>query len=139
MANNTRIILSFLTIFVATPVLSAAAPSDNADKLRPKIALVLSGGGALGLAHIGVLKALEELQIPVDCVVGSRMGALVGGIYASGISPQQIEELIIKTDLQAFFDDQPPRAEVPFKIKRDDYSALFDFIIGYNGTEFQLS
>ncbi|MCP6237378.1 patatin-like phospholipase family protein, partial [Klebsiella pneumoniae] len=61
---------------------------------RPRIGLVLSGGGARGLAHIGVLKVLEELQIPVDIVVGTSMGAVVGGAYAAGRSTTELEALV---------------------------------------------
>src|SRR5690349_16344845 len=59
-------------------------------KARPKIGLVLEGGGALGFAHIGVLEWIEEHHIPVDSVAGTSMGGLVGGLYASGLSPDEI-------------------------------------------------
>ena len=65
-----------------------------------RVALVLSGGGAKGLAHIGVLKALEENNIPVDYVVGTSMGGIVGGFYASGYSPWQLEELVYHPEFQ---------------------------------------
>src|SRR5437879_5820145 len=76
---------------VAQPQPNAVAASASH---RPRIGLVLEGGGALGLAHVGVIKWLEENRIPVDVVAGTSMGALVGGIYASGESPDQIESLI---------------------------------------------
>ncbi|MDO8735204.1 MAG: patatin-like phospholipase family protein, partial [Elusimicrobiota bacterium] len=60
---------------------------------RPKIALVLGGGGARGLAHIGVLKALEEKEIPIDIIVGTSVGALVGGLYASGMKIEDLEKM----------------------------------------------
>src|SRR4051812_36502978 len=60
-----------------------------------KVGVVLSGGGAKGIAHVGVLKALEEAEIPIDYVVGSSMGGIVAGLYASGRSPQQIEEMML--------------------------------------------
>lgn len=60
-----------------------------------KVGLVFSGGGASGVSHIGVLKALEENNIPIDCIAGTSMGALVGGLYAAGYSPQEIEELFL--------------------------------------------
>ena len=59
-----------------------------------RVAVVLSGGGAKGLAHIGVLKALEEYEIPVDYIVGTSMGAIVGGLYASGLSPDSIMSIV---------------------------------------------
>lgn len=65
---------------------------------RPKTALVLGSGAARGLAHIGVLKALTEHHIPIDIVVGSSMGAMIGGAYAAGLSPEQIEEIACQTN-----------------------------------------
>ena len=59
---------------------------------RPKICLALSGGGARGFAHVGVLKVLEELHVPIDCIAGTSMGAVVGGLYAAGFSASEIEK-----------------------------------------------
>ncbi|MBU3737172.1 MAG: serine protease, partial [Methylobacterium sp.] len=68
----------------------AAEPAQpDAGVKRPKIGLVLAGGGAKGAAHVGVLKVLEEMHIPVDYVAGTSMGSIVGGLYASGLSPQE--------------------------------------------------
>src|SRR5471032_1975452 len=67
---------------VSTPASGAA--SAQTSRSRPKIGLVLSGGGARGFAHIGVLRVLQELRVPVDFVVGTRMGSVVGGAYAAG-------------------------------------------------------
>ncbi len=64
------------------PATAAAAPAR-----RPRIGLVLSGGGARGLTHIGVLKVLDEMRIPVDYIAATSMGAIVGGLYASGMAP----------------------------------------------------
>ena len=65
-----------------------------------KVGLVLSGGGADGLAHIGLLKALEENNIPVDYITGSSMGALIGSMYASGYTPEQLETLFTSNEYQ---------------------------------------
>ncbi len=67
-----------------------------------KVALVFSGGGAKGLAHVGVLKALEENEIPIDYIVGTSMGGLIGGCYAAGMSPDQIEAMILSEDFSAW-------------------------------------
>ena len=61
---------------------------------RPRIGLVLSGGGARGAAHIGVLKVLDELRVPIDAIAGTSMGAVVGGLYASGLSAREIESIV---------------------------------------------
>ncbi|MEJ0031117.1 MAG: patatin-like phospholipase family protein [Bacteroidota bacterium] len=63
-----------------------------------KVGLVLSGGGAKGIAHVGVLKALEENEIPIDYVTGTSMGGIVAGCYAAGMSPQQIEEIMLSKE-----------------------------------------
>jgi len=68
-----------------------------------KVGLVLSGGGAKGIAHIGVLKALEENDIPVDCITGTSMGAVIGGLYAAGYTPDSIEKIVLAPDFTSFF------------------------------------
>ena len=70
---------------------------------RPKIGLALGSGGARGLAHIGVIKALEENNIPIDFIAGSSIGAMVGGLYASGLSVKEIEEIALSTDRRVVF------------------------------------
>ena len=80
MFRFTAIFCCFLAVLQA----GAATAEDAATPARPRIGLVLSGGGARGLAHVGVLQALEELRIPVDAIAGTSMGAVVGGLYASG-------------------------------------------------------
>jgi len=78
-------------------VVSAAVPPAFAAA-RPRIGLVLSGGGALGIAHVGVLEALEEMHVPVDVVAGTSMGAIVGGLYAAGYPPAELEALVGSLD-----------------------------------------
>ncbi|UCD68988.1 MAG: patatin-like phospholipase family protein [Betaproteobacteria bacterium] len=118
---------------------SALAQSDDTfANDRSRVALVLSGGGARGLAHVGVLQVLEQLRVPVDCVVGTSMGALVGGAYAAGVRPQRSRELLAVTDIDALFADLPPRSQIPHRIKRDDYKPLFNIEFGFNGGSVQL-
>src|SRR5262245_22759040 len=92
--------------------LAVAKEGDEVE--RPRIALVLGGGGARGAAHVGVLKVIEELHIPVDYVVGCSMGSIVGGLYASGMTPEQIEHEMLATDWGDLFRDYPSRAERSF-------------------------
>src|SRR5271165_3001887 len=74
---------------------------------RPRVGVALSGGGALGLAHIGVLRYFEEHHIPVDDVAGTSMGGLVGGLYAVGMDSNQIEALARQADWDALLDPSP--------------------------------
>ena len=102
----------------------AAAAAGNSAPVRPRVCLVLSGGGARGMAHIGVLKVLEELRIPVDCIAGTSMGAIVGGLYASGMTAARIESTMRSVDWQDAFRDAPPRQELAFRRKEDDRNFL---------------
>ncbi|UCH48922.1 MAG: patatin-like phospholipase family protein [Betaproteobacteria bacterium] len=118
---------------------SALAQSEDAfANDRPRVALVLSGGGARGLAHVGVLQVLDQLRVPVDCVVGTSMGALVGGAYAAGVEPETMRKLLETTDIDALFVDAPPRSQIPQRIKGYDYKPLFDITLGFNRGKVQL-
>jgi len=88
---------------------------------RPKIALVLSGGGARGGAHVGVLKVLEEKNIPVDIIVGTSMGSFVGGLYASGRSAKDIEEMLVSTDWKEYIRTDFDRSDTPMRVKQAEY------------------
>jgi NTE family protein len=92
---------------------------------RPKIGLVLGGGGARGAAHIGVIKVLEEMKVPVDYVAGTSMGALIGGFYSAGMTSEQLQTTVLGIDWNELFDDNTPRSEEPYRRKRDDDLALF--------------
>ncbi|MGB8712513.1 MAG: patatin-like phospholipase family protein [Onishia taeanensis] len=87
---------------------------------RPKIGLVLSGGGARGAAHVGILKVLEQMQIPIDYIAGTSMGSIIGGLYASGMTPDEIEVGLNTMDWEHIFSDDPPRQDRSFRRKRDD-------------------
>lgn len=87
---------------------------------RPKVGLVLSGGGAKGLAHIGVLKVIDSLGIKVDYVAGTSMGAIVGGLYASGYNAEQLDSIFLNVDIDALLQDYTPRESKSFYEKRND-------------------
>ncbi len=91
---------------------------------RPSIGLALSGGGARGAAHVGVLRVIEELGIPIDYVAGTSMGSIIGGLYAMGLSPDEIEATIKDIDWNAIFDDNPVRPERRMQRKLDDRQML---------------
>ena len=119
-----RIVFSccFLSLFLA------GLPGAE---MRPKIGLVLSGGGARGTAHIGVLKVLEEERIPIDFIVGTSMGAIVGGLYASGMTPQEIEDEFAGIEWQNLFTMGPLRKDKQVRQKEHDYRFAQDFEFGF--------
>ncbi len=101
-------------------LLMAGNASAEQPSARPRIGLALSGGGARGAAHVGVLKVLEEARIPIDYIAGTSMGSIVGGLYASGIPADELERLLTNTDWNAAFSDFIPRTDRSFRRKRDD-------------------
>ena len=105
---------------------------------RPRIGLVLSGGGARGAAHIGVLKVLDDLHIQVDAIAGTSMGAVVGGLYASGLSAREIESIMTSLNWQDAFRDRPPREDLTFRRKEEDENFLVKFPLGLRGRHIQL-
>jgi NTE family protein len=107
---------------------TASSPAAAAGA-RPKVCLVLSGGGARGAAHVGVLKVLEELRVPVHCIAGTSMGALVGGGYASGMNTAEMQEMLASITTEKLFKERPPRQELSNRRKEDDYRS-------YIGPEF---
>jgi NTE family protein len=104
----------------AASAASAAAPGPGAPAGRPKIGLVLSGGGARGAAHVGVLKVLEELRVPVDLIVGTSMGSIVGASYATGMSVAEMERALPKINAEVLVSDEGPRADKTMRQKADD-------------------
>jgi NTE family protein len=109
------------TFMLLSPAIPSPAPAQSE---RPRTCLVLGGGGARGAAHIGVLKVLERERIPIDCVVGTSMGAVVGGLYAAGYDAGQIEAALNGIDWNEVFHDEPPRAERAMRRKEDDLRFL---------------
>ncbi|WP_339845355.1 patatin-like phospholipase family protein [uncultured Halopseudomonas sp.] len=103
-------------------LLILATPFATAQELRT--GLVLSGGGARGLAHIGVLKELEARNIPIHAIAGTSMGAVIGGLYAAGYSAAEIEEIALELDWQTTLGDDPLREDIPFRRKQDDRDFL---------------
>ncbi|MBS1160242.1 MAG: Patatin [Proteobacteria bacterium] len=98
-------------------VLLAAAGHAAAADGRPRIGLVLGGGGARGAAHIGVLEVLQKLRVPVDCIAGTSMGALVAGAYAAGMAPAVMREQLARADWNDMFVDNPEYSEMSYRNK----------------------
>jgi NTE family protein len=114
---NVLRLLCLLALLGATNVAFAAADEVIG---RPKIGLALSGGGARGAAHVGVLRVLEEEHVPVDYIAGTSMGAVIGGLYAAGVSVEGLERLLTEIDWADAFDDRIRREDRSFRRKRDD-------------------
>lgn len=114
----------------AATVPAAACGVREAGDTRPRIGLALGGGGARGIAHVSVVKKIEELRIPVDCIAGTSMGALVGGMYAAGMSADDMRALLESTDWKRLFDDSLARPERSYRRKQDDRDSLTTVGVG---------
>ena len=109
-----------ILILIGLFFLQIVVAQDTIKKKRPKIGLILSGGGAKGFAHIGVLKVLEKAGIKIDYIGGTSMGAVVGGLYASGYSATQIDSIFNNTNFDELLQDYIPRSSKSFYEKRND-------------------
>ena len=112
------LILLFVSCFI-----SQATP-------RKKVALVLSGGGAKGAAHVGALKVIENMGVPIDYIVGTSIGAIIGGLYSTGYSPEQLETLIKNSNWMDLLSDKISRNQIPFPYKSEADKYLFSLILG---------
>ncbi len=118
-----KLLLASVTALLLTSGFAAgeqAAGAPPAAK-RPRIGLALSGGGARGAAHIGVLRVMERLRIPVDAIAGTSMGSIIGALYASGMSPDEMEKALEEIDWIDALKDDPPRQEFAYRTKEDDF------------------
>lgn len=138
MSRMRPILLLAAALLLALPAAAPrAAPAASAE--RPKcIGLVLGGGGARGAAHIGVLKVLERERVPVCRIAGTSMGAIVGGLYASGYGAEEIEAILSAVDWKDVLDDDPPRTDFPMRRKNDTLRYLLDARLGLRDGTIQL-
>ena len=116
LAMSARFLLCF---FLAA--LAGDLAAQTAAIARPRIGLVLPGGGARGLAHVGVLKVLEAERIPIEVIAGTSMGAIVGGLYASGMSPTELERELLKVDWSSVFTARVDRQYLAQRRKEEDF------------------
>ncbi len=140
-SRRNLIVRRLATLLLGCLVIAGAtlpSPALADEQVRPKVGLVLSGGGARGGAHVGVIRVLEELRIPVDYVAGTSMGALVGGLYASGMSADELVAVMETADWNALLTDRPPRGRRSFRRKTDDLGFLVDFDLGVDRTGLKL-
>jgi NTE family protein len=123
------------TVLLALLALSACPswgqPAQIPPAHRPRIGLALGGGGARGSAHIGVLKVLEELHIPIDYIAGTSMGSVIGGLYVTGYTPDEIQKVMSKVDWANLFNDSAPRRDIDFRRKQNDYFVPAGLTLGY--------
>jgi len=122
--RNAFFLLAAGFLFSGRPALASCGSGDPWG--RPRIGVALSGGGARGLAHIGVLRVLEGLRVPIYCIAGTSMGSIVGGLYATGRSPDQIEAEMKRIDWIDPFNDRSPRPDLSYRRKQDDVSDFID-------------
>ncbi|NLY58372.1 MAG: BamA/TamA family outer membrane protein [Gammaproteobacteria bacterium] len=105
-------------------LLSSLCLADTAPAPEVRTGLVLSGGGARGLAHIGVLKQIEQMDIQLHAITGTSMGAVIGGLYAAGYSADELERIALELDWPEALSDAPQREDIPFRRKQDDRDFL---------------
>ena len=122
--------LGLLTLLEPSILTGQAAPAPQPPPARPRIGLALGGGGARGMAHIGVIRMLEELHIPIDYVAGTSMGSIIGGLYSCGFTPDEMEKLIKSIKWATLFEDAPERAQQSFRQKEDDFDHLIPLEFG---------
>lgn len=117
--------IKFLSIALLILMPLVSYSQDNTqDSDRPKVGVVLSGGGAKGAAHIGVLKYIEESGIPIDYIAGTSMGAIIGGLYALGYSPDEMLELISGVDWDMLISNQVDREKISYERKAESRSQI---------------
>jgi len=129
--THCSLFLIVVVLVVAGFTLPASAREDESE--RPKIGLVLGGGGARGAAHVGVLRALREMNIPIDYVTGTSMGSVVGSLFAIGLDPDEIEDILLGVDWDDLFSDRPARPERVFRRKQDSSAAHLPVEWGWKG------
>lgn len=122
-----------LVQFIRIAVVASVAVGASAQTNRPKIGLVLGGGGALGLSHIGVLKVLEEQRVPVDFIAGTSMGSIIAGLYACGMAPDEMQKFLEGLDWNEVMNDETPRRELFFRRKLEDQRYLFEMGLNRRG------
>ncbi|MCW8330509.1 patatin-like phospholipase family protein [Photobacterium sp. SDRW27] len=123
--------IRYITLVTMITLLMISYSSSVLASDRPKVGVVLGGGGAKGAAHVGVLKALEDMQIPVDYIVGTSMGAYVGGLYATGMSADEIEALLITEDWESGYTDRVKRSDRRVREKQQEDRFQINSEIGF--------
>ncbi|WP_137937975.1 patatin-like phospholipase family protein [Chitinivorax sp. B] len=124
--------------FVCSALFFAVFSLASHAMARQQVGLVLGGGGARGLAHVGVIKTLERYRVPIDCITGTSAGALVGGMYASGMPIDEIEKRMKEAMWDDLFDSRLKRQDEDYRRKREDRTYMLKFELGVNNGEIRL-
>ncbi len=119
----------FVCLMAAFWIVATSVTAEEAQE-RPKVGLALAGGGAKGVAHVGVLRVLEELNVPIDYIGGTSMGAIIGGLYASGMSAEELEEVLLEIDWADTLEDQTARKDLAFRRKEEQRRYLMGLELG---------
>ena len=125
--------LVLLTALLAFTSASLAQEAAETETRRPKVALVLSGGGALGLSHVGAIQELEAMGIRPDMVVGTSMGAVIGGLYAAGLSGEELEEVVKDANWSGVFNPAPERDKLTYRQKQQQVDFPGTASLGVSG------
>jgi len=136
-SQTLRFLLIFTLMTIGPLAIADETPQESVHD-RPRVGLVLGGGGARGAAHIGVLRELERLRIPIDAIAGTSMGAVVGSLYASGKTPDELEELVLSIDWADAFVDSTRRQDLSFRRKQDDAAFPVKLELGMKDGDVQL-
>lgn len=120
-----RCLRHFYKIVFVTFLFVLVSLGAHAQEERPKVGLVLSGGGAKGFAHVGVIRELEKYNIPIDYIGGTSIGSIVGGLYAIGYNADELEDVVVSQDWEALFMNKPHRQYLPFFEKEENGRYLF--------------
>ncbi len=131
LALTSLVVAAFATL--ARPAAAADSAVEAELAARPRIGLVLSGGGARGAAHVGVIRVLEEMRIPVDAVAGTSMGSIVGGLYAAGMTPDEMEKALTGVDWNDALTDRTARDLLTYRRKQDDLAFAVRIRMGLRG------
>ncbi|NLC57094.1 MAG: BamA/TamA family outer membrane protein [Armatimonadetes bacterium] len=117
--------------WVTVALLLLGRPLLAGEGERPRVGLVLSGGGALGMAHVGVLEWLEAHRVPVDYIAGTSMGGVIGGAYATGMTPAELRRLLTHIRWEEAFRRDPPYSQLTFRRKEDAIAFPGGFVFGW--------
>ncbi|MCK9996880.1 MAG: patatin-like phospholipase family protein [Candidatus Krumholzibacteria bacterium] len=126
-----RVWFLLVVMLAACPVLGNEQPATDED--RSIIGVALGGGGARGMAHIGVLQRLDELRVPVDRICGTSMGAVVGVLFSLGFTPEEIEATVLAVDWRSLMTDRPDRLQMSYRRKTDYMENIWPIEIGVTG------